>query len=116
MYYTGYMPTTHTVLSHYREYPGGRRVPVPARLKAQEGPSLRDKARNLRRAATASVEALLTGKPTLVTADIATARKLICRACEFWSTDGYEHCGHKACGCTNLKNWLTTKRCPVGKW
>lgn len=31
-----------------------------------------------------------------------------------WSSEGIGHC--RACGCTGLKRYLATERCPAGKW
>jgi hypothetical protein len=44
-------------------------------------------------------------------------RLAICDACEFWDPVarlGYGKC--HVCGCTTLKHWLGTSKCPLGKW
>lgn len=45
-------------------------------------------------------------------------RRLICEGCQQWRGDGAMlgtgRCG--ACGCAGLKLFLSTERCPVGKW
>lgn len=49
-----------------------------------------------------------------------TARVQTCHACAdaqgvpVWSNDGIGHC--RVCGCTGLKRYLATERCPAGKW
>lgn len=47
------------------------------------------------------------------------ARAAACGGCERWDGDargGLGHCKHPGCGCTRLKWWLKTERCPAGKW
>ena len=44
------------------------------------------------------------------------ARLATCRACPHWAEDarlGLGSCRHKGCGCTRLKLWLATERCPL---
>ena len=41
-------------------------------------------------------------------------RKEICLACEHWQAAPIPKC--KVCGCTGLKRWMATERCPLGKW
>lgn len=46
-------------------------------------------------------------------------RRRACEACPFWAKRGnlgLGECRHPACGCTRVKRWLATERCPVGKW
>lgn len=43
----------------------------------------------------------------------------ICQGCEFWdgsARGGLGKCNHKQCGCSRLKHWLATEKCPIGKW
>jgi hypothetical protein len=52
-------------------------------------------------------------------AETAAARAAICADCEFWAKDarfGLGKCRAKGCGCTSLKLWLATEKCPKGKW
>lgn len=46
------------------------------------------------------------------------ARKDICEGCQYWRGDGAMigtgRCGK--CGCSGLKLFLATERCPDGKW
>ena len=45
------------------------------------------------------------------------SRKAICESCPYWvneMTFGYGGC--KACGCSGLKLFLPSQRCPKGKW
>ena len=41
-------------------------------------------------------------------------RLAICRECEFWKEGKYGRC--MKCGCSGIKLWLATERCPIGKW
>lgn len=55
----------------------------------------------------------------VVSRKIYDARAAICAPCEFW--DGSARldlgkCTHKKCGCTKMKRWLATEKCPLGKW
>jgi len=43
--------------------------------------------------------------------ELINQRREICGKCEFWT--GYT-C--KKCGCTGLKWWLETSKCPIDKW
>ena len=46
------------------------------------------------------------------------ARKAVCLDCEWWRGEGTAigtgKCGK--CGCSGLKLFLATERCPIGKW
>lgn len=46
------------------------------------------------------------------------ARRNICEGCQYWRGEGTEpgtgRCGK--CGCSGLKLFLATERCPDGKW
>jgi len=47
------------------------------------------------------------------------ARSAVCASCEFWDNQarmGLGKCTHKRCGCTKMKRWIATERCPIGKW
>jgi hypothetical protein len=47
------------------------------------------------------------------------SRKEICRMCPNWDEGarfGMGKCTHGACGCTKLKWWLATEKCPAGLW
>lgn len=47
------------------------------------------------------------------------ARSAACAGCEHWSDTarlGLGKCSAPGCGCTRLKRWLATERCPLGKW
>jgi len=46
-------------------------------------------------------------------------RKSACELCKFWKHDGnmgLGKCNHEKCGCTKIKWWLATEKCPAGKW
>jgi hypothetical protein len=47
------------------------------------------------------------------------ARSAVCSACAFWDASarmGLGKCNAPGCGCTKLKLWLATEKCPIGKW
>jgi len=80
-------------------------------------PTLRDVLVN---ASTALARFIKAGCPVLSQEDIHR-RSAVCtgkheaRPCSEWSTDGlYAHCA--LCGCSKLKMWLATEKCPLGKW
>ncbi len=55
----------------------------------------------------------------IVSAELRKARGAQCAVCPFWdpwARWGLGTCHHAACGCTQLKWWLATERCPAGKW
>ena len=46
-------------------------------------------------------------------------RRSICLSCSFWDNkarSGLGKCNHSKCGCTRIKWWLETEKCPAGKW
>lgn len=46
-------------------------------------------------------------------------RRLICESCPMWrpaGNAGFGECSDPRCGCTKFKRWLSTERCPQGKW
>jgi hypothetical protein len=46
-------------------------------------------------------------------------RSAICEACEFWdgkARGGLGKCNVRGCGCTKLKRYLGSEKCPLGKW
>jgi hypothetical protein len=47
----------------------------------------------------------------LVDDDTLRLRKVTCDTCDQWTG-----LTCRKCGCTRLKVWLATERCPVGKW
>lgn len=50
---------------------------------------------------------------------VRLARADACAACPRWDAKargGLGHCQHPGCGCTRLKWWLATERCPAGWW
>ena len=55
----------------------------------------------------------------LVGAVARQRRKRACEACDYWRPKGnvgLGECQAPGCGCTRLKCWLPTERCPLGKW
>jgi hypothetical protein len=47
------------------------------------------------------------------------ARDAICSACQYWQPAarlGMGKCNAPGCGCTKLKRWIATEKCPQGKW
>ena len=56
---------------------------------------------------------------SLVGAVARLRRKRACKACDYWrpmGNLGMGECQAPGCGCTRLKRWLETERCPLGKW
>lgn len=55
----------------------------------------------------------------LATREQWAERMRICGGCQHWSPEaraGLGHCTAPGCGCTKLKHWLATEKCPLGKW
>lgn len=51
----------------------------------------------------------------VVSPEIYAARAEACDGCRFWDGKarlGLGKCGAPGCGCTSLKRWLATERCP----
>lgn len=58
------------------------------------------------------------GFPT-VSAEAYAARGAVCDTCAHWQPQarlGLGKCAAPGCGCTSLKRWLATEKCPLGKW
>ena len=54
------------------------------------------------------------GYRTLDTGDVQD-RRAICEPCEHWRVAlGFAWC--RLCGCSKLKLWLPTEKCPLNKW
>ena len=46
-------------------------------------------------------------------------RSSFCSSCELWDAKarfGLGKCNSKKCGCTSVKLWIATEKCPIGKW
>jgi hypothetical protein len=46
-------------------------------------------------------------------------RKMECLNCPYWdgkARNGLGKCMHQKCGCTMVKWWIATEKCPDGKW
>jgi hypothetical protein len=46
-------------------------------------------------------------------------RQQTCESCRLWdgsARSGWGKCRHTKCGCTMIKWWLASERCPDGKW
>lgn len=53
----------------------------------------------------------------MVTADVLQERRDICEACNFYGgSTSILRVACQKCGCTSLKQFLTSSRCPIGKW
>lgn len=48
---------------------------------------------------------------TVVDNHTLSLRRMTCEACEHWTG-----LTCRKCGCTRLKVWLATEKCPAGKW
>lgn len=74
-------------------------------------PSLLDLARNFSLAVANFVKA---GCPVVDELELVHRRET-CYGCDKWKPQGlYARCA--LCGCSKLKLWLRTERCPLGKW
>lgn len=96
-------PEDHTYLANFY------------RQGAPPEPRWTDNAMNLGRAMTRWISA---GFPVADDATIAQ-RAAACRACPYWDGSarlGLGKCTHAQCGCTRLKWWLQTEKCPDGRW
>ncbi len=54
-----------------------------------------------------------------VSAEQYAARSAVCDACEMWDGAarlGLGKCKAPGCGCTSMKRWLASERCPLDKW
>ena len=81
--------------------------------KVMAEPTKADLAVNVTKAAWAWAAA---GLP-VVTQLVYDGRRAICDACEHWDATAFLGMGKcKACGCSSLKLWLATSRCPLKKW
>ncbi len=83
--------------------------------KLPEEPSVSELASNFSKAVSTWSAA---GFP-VVTKATYDARSSICESCDHWDGSarfGLGKCLHKKCGCTRMKRWLATERCPLGKW
>ena len=75
--------------------------------KYQSGPTLTDLLANF----TGAMARWASSGFPLVTKETFDARFATCSACEHWAG---KTC--RKCGCTKLKLWLATERCPLDKW
>ena len=50
----------------------------------------------------------------LASDEVKDERLSICRGCEFWKEGKYGRC--MKCGCSGIKLWLASEKCPIGKW
>lgn len=85
-----------------------RPVPIPE-------PTLAELAGNFTHAIAAWTMA---GFPTVSASDYTT-RAAICGRCQYWQPTaraGLGKCAHKGCGCTKLKRYLATEKCPLNLW
>lgn len=109
--------------AHFGRQPGRE---LSEELKAQEpelaaflsGLALPTAAEIMARGMGAFGRWLAAGLP-IVSESHRAARAAVCAACPFWEPQarlGLGRCRHRGCGCTLLKWWLATERCPAGKW
>lgn len=117
----GKLDSTHTViiLPDDFDFNGSTIHPAPPVLQIMAPklaePTLADLASNF---ATA-VQKWAAGGFNTVTKEDYGSRAAVCAVCEFWDGSaraGLGKCNAPGCGCTRLKRWLATERCPLGKW
>lgn len=97
-----------------KEHTPERRQDSPAR-QALHAPTVGELAQNFTAAVSRWIEA---GAPVVSEEEYA-ARALACEGCELWDGRarlGLGKCRHKKCGCTRMKRWLATEKCPLSKW
>lgn len=68
-------------------------------------------------AAFRAARAAILGERVVLTDPEFRARAAACAGCEFWDAAARGGLGKcRVCGCTQLKLWLATERCPKGRW
>lgn len=58
------------------------------------------------------------GFPT-VSREVYEQRGAVCGSCQHWDGEargGLGKCNHPGCGCTKLKRWLASEKCPLNLW
>lgn len=92
------------------------------RNRTDPGPRLPDPGEIAQNFGQAMARWTAAGFPT-VTREVYQRRTAICQGddgrpkCEHWKPGKLPWSGRcRKCGCTKLKHWLATERCPVGKW
>jgi hypothetical protein len=84
------------------------------KTKPMEYPSLLRQAANAAQAVGSVVASAVRGEPVSVPQEEQDRRLALCHACEFWDSK-QGRCSK--CGCFGAwKTWLTSQRCPIGKW
>lgn len=90
-----------------------RGLPPFVFLHNTEPPTLLDRARSF---AWAAKDWMRSGMP-VTTHDVVQSRLETCRTCGYWSGESSPfHTACRKCGCTGIKMWMATSRCPIGKW
>lgn len=91
------------------------RIPHPPSYIASDEPTIAELASNF---AGAIARWSSDGFP-VVTAGQYKDRAAACETCEHWDGSarlGLGKCKAPGCGCTKLKRWLATEKCPLAKW
>jgi hypothetical protein len=91
------------------------RLSVVHRTPAVSEPTLSELAANFSGAIMRWVKA---GAP-VSSQEVYGERSAVCDACQYWDGTarlGLGKCSAPGCGCTSMKRWLQTERCPLGKW
>lgn len=94
--------------------PGGNKAAAVAAAKPAE-PTLLEMAENF----AAAVDRWARSGFRTASPEVYAARSAICNACPHWdgaARRGLGKCKAPGCGCTGLKRWLETEKCPLGKW
>lgn len=100
------------------EFAAHQKTPLPIHVEgppASDEPTVADLATNF---AGATLRWLAEGAPVVSEASY-TLRAAACSGCEMWDENarfGLGRCNAPGCGCTKLKRWLATEKCPLGKW
>ncbi len=92
----------------HAEHPPGLSIAVTPEISF---PSLPELARNF---LSATARWITAGLPVVDRAQFEQ-RVTVCKTCPEWLGDALiPRC--RKCGCTALKPWLATEKCPLGKW
>ena len=94
---------------------GGVPILISGPQPPQERASVFTKAQRLRVELTEWAKA---GAP-VASRETRKARTAVCNACAYWRPTGnwgLGECQYPGCGCTRAKRYLSTAKCPAGKW
>ncbi len=103
----------HEISTEYFQRPAA--LPTPTPQPPPDEPTVAELAANF----TGALGRWLSAGAPVVSAEIYATRAAACDACPHWSATarlGLGKCSAPGCGCTSLKRWLATERCPLAHW